>query len=311
MPELPAQFLDAVIYLYRSEAEAAAGEQTGGSGCLVSMPSAGEVPPFVYAVTNAHVIRGPSGPRAPVIRLNTVDGQVSTLPLDADNWKQHPEGDDIAVAPLGLNPHHHRFFLIPREVFVQHDEQGTYGGADRSGRTRIGPGDDVFMLGRYIGHDGKQRNAPTVRFGHVAMLPVEPIELESGIRQESFLVEALSLSGYSGSPVFAFAMLSKQQMALTADSGPWLLGIDWGHLPDRRPVLDEDGNPHPDRSYVRQNSGFMGVVPAWKLAELLDSEELSESREKELAKHRERTARTELDVAESQQGRTSTRASRT
>ena len=36
MPELPAQFLDAVIYLYRSEADAIAGEKTGGSsqvGC--------------------------------------------------------------------------------------------------------------------------------------------------------------------------------------------------------------------------------------------------------------------------------------
>jgi hypothetical protein len=43
------------------------------------------------------------------------------------------------------------------------------------------------MLGRYVDHDGVQRNAPTARFGHVAMLPFEPIrQPESGLLQESF-----------------------------------------------------------------------------------------------------------------------------
>jgi len=47
MPELPAQLLDAVIYLYRSKADAEAGEKTGGTGFLVPMPSDGDAPLFV------------------------------------------------------------------------------------------------------------------------------------------------------------------------------------------------------------------------------------------------------------------------
>lgn len=53
----------------------------------------------------------------------------------------------------------------------------------------------MFFLGRFVTHDGKQRNLPTVRFGNLATMPWEPVLTERGLRQESFLVEARSLSG--------------------------------------------------------------------------------------------------------------------
>ena len=66
----------------------------------------------------------------------------------------------------------------------------------------VGPGDDVFFVGRFISQQGQQRNTPTVRQGVISMLPHEKVPSWEGTPVDSFLVEARSLSGYSGSPVF-------------------------------------------------------------------------------------------------------------
>src|SRR4051794_28892090 len=104
------------------------------------------------------------------------------------------------------------------------------------------------------------------------MMPADNVVTKDGLQQESFLVETRSLSGFSGSPVFIhipsyterptpryhspFATTAKQQWQLTPPSqvasssessqmieqscGPWLLGIDWGHLPVYESVLEKD-----------------------------------------------------------------------
>jgi hypothetical protein len=45
-----------------------------------------------------------------------------------------------------------------------------------------------------------------------------------------------------------------------------------GHITDDLPVLEPSGTPTSDKSYVRQNRGMIGVVPAWKIAEILEDE---------------------------------------
>jgi hypothetical protein len=66
----------------------------------------------------------------------------------------------------------------------------------------IGPGDDVFVVGRFINREGKQKNIPSVRFGNIAQMPGEPLFLDDGKELECFLIEGRSISGFSGSPVF-------------------------------------------------------------------------------------------------------------
>jgi len=74
---------------------------------------------------------------------------------------------------------------------------------DASDQIVLGYGDDIFMVGRFITFDGKQRNTPVVRFGQISMLPAEPVEVDGGRAQEEvFLVECRSIGGLSGSPVF-------------------------------------------------------------------------------------------------------------
>ena len=184
---IPPNILDCPLYLYPTEDDARRGERGGGSGFLVMVrvnghPEIGTL----YAVTNSHVIREGG---SPVIRLNSWEGATEVLPLPADAWEHHPDGDDLALAEVGFSPEHIRFSSIPTDHFMQRRDYDYYA-----------VGTDTFAIGRLITHEGKQRNTPAARFGNIAIWPLESVLTNRGLKQESFLVEARSLSGYSGSP---------------------------------------------------------------------------------------------------------------
>ena len=144
------------------------------------------------------------------------------------------------------------------------------------------------MIGRFINHEGKQKNLPTVRFGNISMMPDEPIADENDIQQESFLVECRSIPGYSGSPVFVLILPGtprptpegwvpisiKPSFAVMG-----LLGIDWCHISDFNDVLEGDRKTKASgHLVVRGNTGMAGVIPAWKITDMLNSERFSKLR---------------------------------
>jgi hypothetical protein len=152
------------------------------------------------------------------------------------------------------------------------------------------------MLGRFLGHDGADENKPAARFGHLAMGTTVPIEHPWGFRQESFLVECRSVTGYSGSAVFIYrsqTTLTAGLVALGADRGkpslPRLLGVDWGNLDrvGRTEYAIDWAEADPAASFPRR-SGMLGAVPAWRLAELLDTPEVRDVRRNEEAIERGR-----------------------
>lgn len=271
MPRIQDDFLDCVVYLYPTAEDAAEGRSAGGTGFLVGVPFARvENRCFLHLVTNSHVVREGN---SSVVRLNTQDGKIAILALKADAWVHHADADDVAVYLIGL-PEQYNFRFIAQNMFLTKDLMAEHD---------FGPGDDVFFVGRFMTHEGKQRNLPTARFGNIAMMPWEPIRSERGIKQESFLVEARSLSGFSGSPVFVhippLVHRPGKKNLETKTYGPFLLGIDWGHLASFQPVLERDKKtPICEKWYVREHSGMMGVVPAWKLQEVLDLQELVSKR---------------------------------
>jgi len=227
----------------------------------------------IYAVTNRHVVDH----RATTIRLNTQDGGFDVLETPDDGWFRHPDGDDIAVCPIGLDSNIHKFtsvsikFMLTREILD---------------RYKIGPGDEACFVGRFVNHEGKQRNTPTLRFGNLAMMPWEPLVAETGLKQESYLVEARSLPGYSGSPVFVYDNpvypRPEEQTPLNPANhmwGPYLLGIDWCHLYRWAEVVGADKRtPVEPSMWVKENTGMMGVIPAWKLIDILQMEEIAMGR---------------------------------
>jgi hypothetical protein len=68
---------------------------------------------------------------------------------------------------------------------------------------QIGPGDDVFMVGRFIDHDGGNKNRPALRFGNISIDPT-PIMQDNGVRVPAYCVDLHSRTGFSGSPVFVY-----------------------------------------------------------------------------------------------------------
>jgi hypothetical protein len=277
MPRIDDQLLDCVIYLYPSVASAQRGETAGGTGFLVGVPSEQHKEiVYIYAVTNSHVIR--EG-QSPVIRFNAMRGDHAVLPLPEANWVHHPDGDDIAVSHLGgLNPSILRFRLIPAIMLLT---------VETIRQQDIGPGDDVFMVGRFVSHDGHQRNLPSVRFGNISMMTGEKIQHPRQLKVESFLVEMRSVPGYSGSPVFVRIESSvrrpgdKALLTIGRATGPWLLGVDWGHIGGFEKVKQQDRETDSSEGYVvKSNTGQMAVAPAWKLRELLHADEFIEMRRK-------------------------------
>jgi hypothetical protein len=278
MPYIPENLLDCAIYLFPSVEAAQKGESAGGSGFLVGMPADGNPGTwFLYAVTAAHVVEGGCS----VVRLNTVNGAFDVLDLTA-GWVTHVAGDDVAACPLGLNAQH-RFHFIRVDEFVTPQILNDY---------MIGPGDEVFMVGRLMGHQGTSQNAPALRFGNVSMISVEPVR-QGKLRardQDSFLVEMRSISGYSGSPVIVYfgtvgmrphTPEGNVRYASVVINRSWLLGVNWGHLPRQSTVVDAAGGDTGLKA--TENTAMATVVPAWALRELLDQNELVMGRETALA----------------------------
>jgi hypothetical protein len=291
------------IYLYPSEQDAKAGTDTGGSGFLVHVNSTNPYFCHLYAVTNKHVIDA----GCTVIRMNLKAGGIDTVPTIRSKWYEHPSGDDVVVLPIDISDSFN-YWSVGTDTFIGPEIIDAY---------RLGYGDEAYLIGRLITHEGRQKNAPVIRFGNISLMadPDEPITC-NGRTQEGFLVECRSLSGFSGSPVFAMtsqtysygnikkidrlngidrdnpplgeAKVTPLSMTMT-NAGHWLLGIDWGHVPLWKTVFRRLPKHAPSEKTklektdlrVEQNTGIACVLPAWRIMDVLNNSELEMKRKEE------------------------------
>jgi Trypsin-like peptidase domain len=273
---IPEQFLDCSVYMYAEESHAYKGEQSGGSGFVVGVPlNVNSEETQLYVVTNEHVIRKQ---RSPVIRLNRIDGKVQVQSTNKVRWIVDV-ANDLAVLPLVINEEDLKLAWVPSWRLLEESIVK---------RLNVRPGDEVFMVGRFVGHDGLQRNTPSVRFGNISKMPTSAAG-ESDHSEELFLVDCRSIPGCSGSPAFLMFDPTRTYPPHWPPPepydpnwhGPWLLGVDSFHLPTFEPILfekDADRKVVPNL-WVRSNSGMAGVVPAWKIRNILDSNELIAQRD--------------------------------
>ena len=241
----------------------------------------------VYLVTVKHHADKLEGKKFGM-RLNTKDGCARNFWISDDHkWFRHPsepDSVDAAVLPLGTLDSMFDFTTIPREMFLTEDIiKNAY----------IGPGDEIFMTGLFTRLKGV-RNIPVVRTGNVAAIPDDRVTIKlcgSMVDSEVYLIEARSMGGISGSPIFVRESITTtwnrspggwregEKIAMTGTGEFYFMGLMHGHWTIRPEEQNRDdwkaSGPSEDESIAL---GIAVVVPAKKILEILDQPELVKQR---------------------------------
>ena len=254
----------------------------GGTGFLVVHKDGGY--DFPYLVTARHVAKGLDGA---VLRANTKDGGSGEMDIVVGRWYCHPDQSpnkfvDVALAEFALGEEFDcRYF--PSDSLLSNEKRKN---------KNIGAGDLVQIVGLFRPLAGERENLVVVHSGSLALVPEEgetiPIE-DAGVTKyvEGYLVEAQTLKGLSGSPVFVRRTVSAKPMkpeespiSPKAHGAVWLLGLyqgAWPGKPDKVLAEDRDFN-----GTVRVPVGMGIVCPASKIWDILEMDELKEVRRKKI-----------------------------
>jgi hypothetical protein len=199
----------------------------GGTGFLVTFKEGGFG--FGYLVTARHVARRIDPDAGVVVRVNDKAGGSIPLTIDEIFWAYHPDPNvDVAVTTCNINPQD--FDVAYYNIFelVRPD----------SSPFRVQCGDSICIVGLFHLHSGSRRNTPIVHSGNIALLPdsrelipVRDRVTGALLEMEAYLVEAQTLEGLSGAPVFQREIVSlgifpeHNGGPVVAETGIQLLGV--------------------------------------------------------------------------------------
>lgn len=218
---------------------------------------------YMYLVTARHVLDGirSLGLDELIVRINVPGQQPRRIRCPLREFVCHPDATaDVAMVHSSASMEWDGVEVISWMVSVDAGQPGDSLRLD----PRVGPGSPVSIVGMFRHHVGQERNLPIVRTGNIAAMPEEPVQTKLGPMMAA-LVEARSIGGLSGSPVFVHYAPFRQETHPEAIGGIQLLGLMHGHF-------DESD------SGERLNVGIGIVTPASRIAELM---QLPEVRERE------------------------------
>ena len=206
----------------------------------------------VYAVTARHVVDGLKmlGVEDTHLRLNLHKGGLTKTTVPLKNWFVHPRDAslDVAIVEHGI-PAEADHLLVPYSMEIT---------PERMQEHEVALGDEVFVSGLFHHHMGENRNIPVVRIGNLAALAEEKVNTSMG-PMDAYLIEARSIGGISGSPVFLNLGINRiiggeYKQVKGHDPVFFLFGLIHGHFESKLP--DENG-------LVKEslNAGIAIVVP--------------------------------------------------
>ncbi len=243
-----------------------------GTAFFLSIPTSRTGNLFSYVVTAKHVVEGirqRSEDQIVYLRVNMKSRAPEHIATPIEKWEFHSQdlSADVAVLP-GMQLDGVDCLHVPVTMVAT---SGLFSSAG------LGVGDEVFLTGLFVGHSGRSRNIPIVRVGTIAAMPEEPVATKIG-DIEAYLVEARSIGGLSGSPVFvhlgpmredpvtgSYQMLERGQF--------FLLGLMHGHWKVELAAVGTD-----DAGEEAVNMGIAIVVPISKVLDIINQPKHAEAR---------------------------------
>lgn len=197
------------------------------------------------------------------IRLNRKDGYSDTLNIPlvingAPRYFLHPDSTvDLIAVPAYPDLKRYDFLFTPAGIIAQ---------MDFIQRENITEGEEVFHAGMEQAHIGRYKNIPVVRMGSIAQLSEEKYATSNGLT-EFYMIETTFSKHSAGSPVFYYVPAKKDTGTANVPAKFFLTGVLVGH-------------------YGQPLDNLVAVIPAFKLSELLNTQEVIRERESEFIRLR-------------------------
>jgi hypothetical protein len=205
-------------------------------------------------VTAKHVLDGIKGTGLDEIyvRVNLKDDTSEWYVTKYTQWILNPDPNiDIAI------------FVVVSKTNWDHVfySSGSTATTERIVENQIDTGDEVFIVGLFVHHHGSKKNIPIVRVGNISAMPSEKIQTAKHL-MDGYLIEARSIGGLSGSPVFVNFGLTRLLNGKVRHSinaiGHLLIGVIYGHYNDKG--VNE---------FEKLNTGIAIVTPIEKVMETI------------------------------------------
>lgn len=246
----------------------------GGTGFFVSVKSELHADAlYGYFVTAKHCVLEAEKYGDLHIRLNQRNGRLLRVCIRSPWLYSDDPGVDLAILPFAPQP----------GVDAKHLDSSMVASDEILAQQGIGIGDDLIITGLLTKRYGETKNLPIVRFGNIAAMPAEPLfDKRTGAKYNGYLIEARSIGGLSGSPVFAHVGAGRHRGHNYPHSAI-LLGIIRGHWDHEEPSVDFAGK---EKDVV--NMGIAVAIPAQEIRKILFSEDMVNKR-REIDRERAKT----------------------
>jgi len=251
-------------------------QQPIGTGFIVGYPiseDASKIIPIV--ITAKHVI----GDNNKILgRFSTKEGEVTAfVKYDIENLKQnndyweHPSDEGVDISAFRtLHFNQAEYNAVPLELIAT---------KDIFNELNICETDRIIFPSMLINFMGLSKNYPVVRNGTIALIPKEKVPLKYKVgskeiitKQEVILVDATSIPGASGSPIFLWpGPRLKNKTFQIGGTKPYLIGIMHGFYPAWPQEIIELETIEAKAMY-QENSGIAIIFPSWKLNDIFKQE---------------------------------------
>ena len=227
-----------------------------GSVFFINMADANDdFSPFedVFWVTARHVVENMyrHGHSIVHVRVNRKDGAAFWIETPIERWFVDRDDTTCDVAVLN-HPFTDRADIVtvnPASILTE----------ERQLRFKFGPSDDVVIVGLFTPHTGSTRNIPIVRSGNIASMDhAESVRTRLGLAP-AFLIEARSIGGLSGAPVFVQTDYQRARVALEGERSTYLIGLIHGHYDINDAIVDDADQSKGSQSQI--NMGIAIVTP--------------------------------------------------